>query len=145
MLSCSIRALIDSVVEVVSCSIACAASPVLVLIVLLSCSMRAVEELGGGLAAGLDLLGHRLGAADQQLLEAADAGVEVVGDLHGAVAERLVDVVDLGADALGELGAAHVDDGGDVADALVERGDDLLAAFGQRLGDVHDARRRAPR
>ena len=124
---------------VVSCSIACAASPALVRIVPLRCSVRAAEQLGGGLAARLDLLGHGLGAPDQQLLEAADAGIEVLGDLHRAHAERLVDVVDLGADALGELGAAHVDDGGDVGDALVERADHLLAAFGHGLGDVHDA------
>ncbi len=39
------------------------------------------ERVGGGLGAELDLLGDVLGAADQQLLEAADAGVEGVGDL----------------------------------------------------------------
>ena len=99
-----------------------------------------VERVGGRLGARFDLLGHVLGAADQQFLEPADAGVESVGDFQCAGAERPVDLVDLGADRVGELGAAHVDRAGDVADALVERGDDLLAAFGQRLGDVHDAR-----
>ena len=65
-----------------------------------------VERVGGGLGAHLDLLGDVLGAADQQLLEAADAGVERVGDLERAGAERLVDLVDALADRLGELGAA---------------------------------------
>ena len=125
--------------------IACSASLVLVLIVVESCSMRALRMSAAALLRISICFGHLHGAADQQLLEAADAGVEIVGDLHGAVAERLVDVVDLGAERVGELRAAHVDDGGDVADALVERGDDLLAAVGQRLGDVHDAASRAPR
>ena len=65
--------------------------------------MRALSASAAALVRDLDLLGDGLGAADQQLLEAADAGVEGVRDLHGAGAERLVDVVDLGADRLGEL------------------------------------------
>ena len=145
-MNCSTRELIVSAVAVVS-SVDRLRRPrsVLVLIVLAELLRARAEHVGGGLAAGLDFLGHGLGAADQQFLEAADARVEIVGDLHRARAERLVDVVDLGAERVGELGAAHIDHGGDVADALVERGDDLLAALGQRLGDIHDAARRAPR
>ena len=79
----------------------CVASAELVLIELAKLLHARVERVGGRLGADLDLLGDVLGAADQQLLEAADAGVEVVGDLDGAGAERLVDLVDLGADALG--------------------------------------------
>ncbi len=97
------------------------------------------QQFGGGLAADLDFLGHRLGAAEQQFFEPADAGIEVGGDFHGAGAHRAVDVVDLGAEVLGELGAAHVDDAGDVRNALVERSHHLGAAVGQRRGHLHDA------
>ena len=58
-----------------------------------------IERVGGGLAAGLDLRGDRLGAADQQLLEAADAAVERGRRLRCARrAERAVDLAGLGAD-----------------------------------------------
>src|SRR5436853_254278 len=63
------------------------------------------EQVGGCLAAGLDLLRHGFGASQQQFLEPADAGIEVVGNFHGTVGKGLVDVFDLGAKGVDELGS----------------------------------------
>ncbi len=63
-----------------------------------------IERIGGGLAAGLDLVGDGFGAADQQFLEAADAAVEIVGDLERAGAQGLVHLADLDADRIRDLG-----------------------------------------
>ena len=80
-----------------------------------------MQRVGGGLGAGLELIGDGLGAADQQFLEAVDAGVERIGDLERARAQGLVDLADLGADRVGDLGAARRDGAGHRADAGVER------------------------
>ena len=99
-----------------------------------------VEHVGGGLGADLDLLGDVLGAADQQLLEAADAGVEGVGDFEARVPSDLSMSSICAPIVSASLAPRVLMTPVTSLDALVERGDDLLAAFGQRLGDVHDAR-----
>ena len=97
------------------------------------------DEVGGSAAAHLDLLRHRFGAFDEQMLQTVDAGLERAGKLLSLRAERPVDVGDALADALRKPGPAGVDHRGDIGNALVERGDDFLAAVRERLGDIQDA------
>ncbi len=98
------------------------------------------EHIGGGAAARLKRLGHGLGTADQQFLEAADAGVERAGNFLRAIAERGIDLGALGGKLFGERGAARIDGVGDLFDAAVERRNHFLAALGKVLGDFQNAR-----